>query len=155
MKLQIKLNDPDFKEKIEKSFLDDPGTYVLHWFEDNKPRKICRLLGTDHEGILYIGRTDKPLWDRVGESLRLSILANSDPSLVRPFLKGHQALSQKFYRVRKHINVNDLFVDITNEVKETPEKDESYFLEVYASKFGELPPFNGQFGSQEVWELYK
>lgn len=47
MRLHIQLNDPDFKEKIEKSFLDDPGTYVLNWFEDNKPRKICRLIGTD------------------------------------------------------------------------------------------------------------
>ncbi|MFT6841923.1 MAG: hypothetical protein ACJASR_000686 [Psychroserpens sp.] len=42
------------------------GIYKLYYFEDGKPRTICRLFSKDNTGVLYIGMTEGALLKRVG-----------------------------------------------------------------------------------------
>ena len=104
----FKIQDPDLNDKIRELYREETGTYSLHWFKDDGPREIGRLLGTDSDGVLYIGKTDTPLYNRVS-SLRNSVLSNSARIQSLPVEKGHKALSKKFFRIRKGFDINDLF----------------------------------------------
>lgn len=148
----FKINDPDLRRTIREVHGENTGTYILHWFQGEKPREICRLLGTDYKGILYIGKTDTPLYKRV-TSLQDSIISNSDLSRTKPVEKGHNTLSKKFFRIRKSVQIADLYV-IVQRSKVNPGKDESYLLDKYASEYGELPPLNGNYGKYEHWRLF-
>ncbi len=148
----FKIQDPELKDKIRKLYGEEKGTYSLHWFKDDGPREIGRLLGIDTDGVLYIGKTDTPLYNRVS-SLRNSVLSNSAQIQSFPIEKGHKALSMKFFRIRKRIDIKDLYVKVFP-AEANPLADESFLLEKYASKFGELPPLNGDYGSQEHWDLF-
>lgn len=92
---------------------------------------------------------------RVGKDLGDSIIYNSDIIQRKPIIKGYNALSQKFYRVRLHIKIEDLYLNISSDFNFSPETEESLMFEKYASHFGELPPFNGQYGGSEHWELFQ
>ena len=146
--------DPDLISKIQDQVSEANGCYFLHWFEDDNPKSISRLIGSDKEGILYIGSADVPLYNRI-HSLQQSILANFDHNQTKPKLKGHKALSQKFFRIRKHVRVTDLFVTVkTSNSGKSPGKAESFYLDKYASINGELPPLNGNYGKYPHWELF-
>jgi hypothetical protein len=143
-----------FSETIKDRFQECSGTYVLHWFDRGKPKTTSRLIKNDPLGRLYIGETSKPLYERVS-SLRDALLANDkDQQLDEPKEKGHQALSKKFFRIRKHFNVEDLYVSI-QPLKWFPKKDESYLIEKYVAECGELPPLNGNYGSHAFWEFFR
>ncbi len=148
----FKITDPDLKDKIKNVYGEEAGTYILHWYKNDKPREIGRLLGTDNKGILYIGKTDTPLYKRVF-SLQNSIKANSALLQPLPVEKGHKTLSKKFFRIRKRIDINDLYITV-NRFKITPEEDESHLLDEYVSRLGELPPLNGVYGKYEHWDLF-
>jgi len=155
MEKYVQLIDSDFRQKIREMFGEDSGTYTLHWFERGKPKKICRLLDTDPYGILYIGKTDQALHVRAGKQLKDAITNNSDSEQKVPAVVGYNSLSQKFYRTRLRIKTEDLFLNLSNQYDESPLAQESYLIEKYVSKFGELPPFNGQYGSHVHWELFQ
>lgn len=147
--------DADLMSQINDHYSEENGIYFLHWFENDHPRSISRLIGFDIRGILYIGKTDEPLYKRI-HSLQQSIIANSDHHQSKPKLKGHQALSQKFFRIRKHIRVKDLFVTVkTSNSGKSPGWDESFNLDKYVSIHGELPPLNGNYGKYPHWELFQ
>lgn len=148
----LQIADPALKEKIRYAYNEETGTYILHWFRNGKPRKICRLLGTDCNGIIYIGETEKTLYSRVS-SLAVAILSNSDKFQLVPVEIGHKTLSKKFFRIRKHIDVNDLYVEV-NSCKISPKEDESKLLEEYVASYGELPPLNGSYGKYAIWKLF-
>lgn len=137
----INLNEPliGYKNEIWSS---NPGCYIL--FQKNNP--INRIGGTDDKGILYIGKGDKIL-KRVN-SLQQSVICNADHNQDSCVIKGHNALSQKFYRMRKHLDVNTMSIRlfILPEFVEAKYL-ESYLLELYVSHYGELPPLNGSYGS--------
>ncbi len=148
----IPIADSDLKEKIRSIHRDEAGTYILYWFKNDEPRKIGRLLDTDCEGVLYIGETDKTLYSRV-TSLAVSIQSNSDEIQSEPKEMGHKTLSKKFFRIRKHIDVTDLYVEV-NTCKISPKEDESKLIEDYVADFGELPPLNGNYGQHPHWDLF-
>jgi len=127
------------------------GCYALILFKNENPKKICRLLGKDDNGILYIGKADS-LLERV-TSLQQSVICNSEFSQEHPKEKGHKSLSKKFFRIRKSIDINDLKIKIWNNQEDIPEKLESYLLELYVRSYGELPPLNGQYGKYDINEL--
>jgi len=147
-----RITDPDLRKTLRNVFGEESGTYSLHWFEREKPKGIYRLMGIDGDGILYIGKTDTPLYKRIS-SLQVSILSNSEHSLLEPVERGHKTLSKKFFRIRKKIDLNDLFVSVHPTIV-SPKKDEGFSLDKYASKYGELPPLNGDYGEYEHWELF-
>ena len=148
--LQIK--DPDLRDKIKSIYNKEVGTYILRWFKNGKPRNICRLLDTDCHGVLYIGETEKTLFSRVA-SLATAILSNSKKDQSEPVEIGHHTFSKKFFRIRKHIDVNDLYVEVIS-CKISPKKDESKLIEEYVAEYGELPPLNGNYGQHAHWDLF-
>lgn len=152
MKKLYKISDEKLEAEIIKDFSNANGTYKLFWYKKDRPRKINRLLDVDCDGILYIGKTDKTLSYRVG-SLASAIKSNTKHDQVEPKEIGHKALAKKFFRIRKHIDINDLYVEVSK-VFDTPLKDESRLLEKYIAEFGELPPMNGNYGSEADWSIY-
>jgi len=144
-----KLTDSDLEQKIRTDFLEQKGTYILHLYKNDKPGKICRLLDVDCNGILYIGETDDTLYNRVA-SLVTAIKSNSSLIQSEPKQRGHMSLSLKFFRIRKHIDIENLVVEVRETIK-TPERDESDLLESYVAEFGELPPLNGNYGKYADW----
>lgn len=147
-----RITDPGLRKTLQNVYGVASGTYSLHWFDREKPRGICRLMGIDCDGILYIGKTDTPLYKRIS-SLQDSVLSNSEPEQLKPVERGHKTLSKKFFRIRKRIEISDLFVS-AQITQESPKKDESFRLDSYASVYGELPPLNGDYGEYEHWELF-
>ena len=146
------ISDTEMADKIQKAFQKQNGTYVLHWFDRNSPRQIHRLGGTDKEGILYIGETESTLAKRIS-LLKQAIDENSDPSQKEPRIIGHATLGAKFYRIRRLIHIDDLYVAVHPAII-SPKEDESKRLEEYVSNFGELPPLNGIYGSHAHWKLF-
>jgi hypothetical protein len=135
-------------DEIKKNEFVNPGCYIL--FNGDE---ICRLGGVDNSGILYIGKANN-LKSRLN-SLYKSILYNSDHSQTQANEQGHKALSRKFFRIRKRINIENLkFLSIPMEQNLALEL-ESYLLESYVEKFAELPPLNGSYGSFSLNTSYE
>lgn len=151
----ININDPDFNSKVlEVVSRNNGGTYSLHIFENGKPKLLSRVFGVDENGILYIGENEKDLLPRVN-SLRKSILLNCNSDQKEPRLGGHKSLSKKYYRIRKHVDADQLHIRVYP-VKVSNKEDESLLLESYVREFGETPPLNGNYGSgiAEYWHFY-
>ncbi|NAS10603.1 hypothetical protein [Poritiphilus flavus] len=142
-KKEVKLKYPDCYEK---------GVYELYYFDGSNPRTISRLFGADDKGILYIGCTKKALLKRVSD-LQKTIMENSKSEQKRPVVKGYKTLNKKFFRIRKKIDVNNLYVSLFQ--YDRPKYEESRRLENYVIQFGELPPLNGQYGSEDPdWTMF-
>lgn len=136
------MNTIKIEDKITPNYSEDPGCYILHSTQFTKG--ICRLIDRDIQSILYIGKGSN-LRSRVS-SLQQSILSNCNPSQVLPKERGHQALSRKYFRIRKHIQTKNLNISFFTTPNHNPEIIESILLEKYVVKYGELPPLNGQYG---------
>lgn len=139
--ITIKLNVP-LNQFRNEDWSVSPGCYILYREDDPVPR----IGGVDPKGILYIGKGDSIL--RRVKSLRDSVICNAAHDQTVCIIKGHNSLSQKFYRMRKHIDVENLYIRIFQLPKNIESSYlESYLLEIYVSQFGELPPLNGSYGS--------
>ncbi|MFV0247928.1 MAG: hypothetical protein ACK5H1_03065 [Tenacibaculum sp.] len=114
-------------DTLPKNLDNKKGCYFLILVKKDKPKPIQRVFGDiDTNGILYIGKGDN-LYKRVN-SLQKSIISNSDYSQTKPKEKGHKALSRKFYRVRKKINIEALRIKIIENNNLDAEKLESYYI---------------------------
>lgn len=125
---------------------DGPGIYRLYYFENGQPRKIQRLFGEDSNGLLYVGMTQGALLKRVGD-LQKALMSNSEKDKLGPASSGHIQMGKKYYRIRNKINVDDLFIEIFPDLY--PKQAETNDIEDYVTKFAELPPLNGQYGSYD------
>tara|TARA_R110002051_G_scaffold218896_1_gene282749 strand:+ start:10728 stop:11201 length:474 start_codon:yes stop_codon:yes gene_type:complete len=131
---------------------DEMGIYRLYYFEDGKPKEIQRFVSKDQQGVLYIGMTDGPLLHRVG-NLQKALVGNSKPALEKPASSGHTQMGKKYYRIRKKINIDDLYIKIFPDIN--PKQAETDAIEKYVNEFAELPPLNGQYGSFEPeWSMF-
>tara|TARA_R110000744_G_scaffold355045_1_gene461497 strand:+ start:547 stop:1020 length:474 start_codon:yes stop_codon:yes gene_type:complete len=153
--LYLKVNQ-DFKTfQSELKLLlqsDEMGIYKLYYFEDDKPRMIHRLFCKDETGVLYIGMTEGTLLDRVG-NLQKALIINSKAELSKPTSSGHTQMGRKYYRIRKKINIDDLYIKVFPDSH--PKQAETDAIENYVNEFAELPPLNGQYGSFEPkWHLF-
>ena len=146
------LADTELKARIESDFGNSSGTYILHLYENGLPKVLDRAFGKDLQGILYIGCTEKALYERVN-SLATAVISNAGHSLREPNVVGHKTLSKKFYRIRTRVDVDDLIVEV-RDCAESPKKDESLLLEQYVKDFGELPPLNGNYGAYVDWSIF-
>ena len=137
--IALKLNIPHTQFKKE-NWSTLPGCYIL--YRENDP--IPRIGGIDEKGILYIGKGQNI--SRRVNSLRDSVICNSSYDQKECIIKGHNSLSQKFYRSRKNILLEHLRIRIFQLKKDVESSYlEAYLLETYVSLFGELPPFNGSY----------
>ena len=126
-------------QKLEYNESFSSGCYILY---QNKP--ISRIGGTDPKGILYIGKGDN-IFKRI-KSLQRSVLDNCQ-DMLEPKIRGHQSLSKKVFRIQKFINTTALTITILAPSNMQDVRYlESYLLEAYVEKYGELPPLNGQYG---------
>lgn len=153
-KIKLTSNTEEFKSSIDMQVRKMGGAYTLHIIEeDGGPKSINRLIGSDKKGILYIGMTEGALMDRVF-SLKNAIKINSEIGLKIPKESKHMQAGMKFFRIRKKVNIDSLYVMLHPSPKEKAKKLETDFLEKYVSIYGELPPMNGQYGHYERWDLF-
>lgn len=128
------------------------GIYKLYYFEDGKPKTIQRLFSEDESGVIYVGMTEGTLFDRVS-NLQKALVFNSKADLGKPASSGHTQMGKKYYRIRKKINIDELYIKIFPDAN--PKQAETGAIEKYVNEFAELPPLNGQYGSFEPdWSIF-
>lgn len=112
------------------------GVYVLKCFDEFKtsnPKSIARLLENDEGGVLYIGQASCFL-TRVAElkkSISPDYTSNSHECGSR--YKSNQRIAETF-------PFETLYLELTS--CDAPRAKESQLLQIYESRFGELPPLN-------------
>lgn len=133
---------------------DRKGVYKLFYQENGKPKTIKRLFSEDASGLLYIGMTEGPLIERVG-NLQKALVSNWNAKEDGPASSGHTQMGKRYYRIRKKVHIDDLFIKIIP--VDNPKQTESDYLEDYVSVFAELPPpLNGQYGSYDPdWGMFQ
>lgn len=133
-----------YENQVSKSKLSDfvcippysHGIYFLHSLDDNgMPVPTQRLLGSEPEGILYIGTTKgRTLSERLAD-FRKTVL---------PGYKGTGHIAGRKYnklqRFQERFPVESLAFSIR--ICDDPEKEESLEIEKNKQKFGEKPPLN-------------
>ena len=114
----------EFLDKQEKN----ECVYVL---KSIKP--VPRVLKTDEDGILYIGKgLLTKNHERIGELINS---VNSKDS------KQHEA-GEKYQRIRESFEIEGLSLYIY--LKDDSREEEEKYLKEYLEEFGELPPLNRQ-----------
>ncbi|MBI3260713.1 MAG: hypothetical protein HYZ54_14735 [Ignavibacteriae bacterium] len=129
----LQISDNNFWYTIVEKYHNKGGIYKVIAVRNGQPRVINRLLGTDNEGVLYIGNTSSFL-------NRIVILKKSTApgyiSSTHEFgtqYKEHPAIQLQF-------PFDELFIELLT--NDNPEEFERRELKEYYDKFGELPPFN-------------
>lgn len=128
----------DFWHEINGEFKESGGIYILKCSQNgtlSAPTPINRILKTDNNGILYIGKANSFL-DRV-INLKKSIMPNykSQNHECGTTFKNHKQLSSKF-------PFEYLYVQLIP--SGDPIELENKLLTEYEKEFGELPPLNRQ-----------
>lgn len=112
------------------------GVYKIHVLASNGgPEPINRVLGTDEEGVLYIGSTpERTLQERLTD-FRKTV----DPNYKT---KSHVAGRRynKIGNLKERYPIDSLA--ITYEIVDNPSEREDELKDEYQSKFGEVPPLN-------------
>lgn len=125
----------EFWHEINDAFENAGGVYILKSYEEDgkTPKKVNRLLDSDKDGVLYIGKASSFL-DRVIELKKsLSPKHRSSNHECGARYKQHDDLPLQLPYSR-------LFV--TLEQTSNSRELESEQLKKYQDKFGELPPLN-------------
>lgn len=122
-------------EEIYRDFNNKGGIYKLFYKNNGQIRPIKRLLGTDKEGILYIGKASYFL-NRVIELKKT----------IDPQMKTDSHICGRRYNkndnIKKAFPFNNLHIQLTDDNR--PEKKEKELLDNYFKKFGEVPPLNAE-----------
>lgn len=109
------------------------GVYFIHSYNNQIPIRLNRVLGTDEEGVLYIGKSEN-----LRERLRMLWRVLNPKLKATAHTFGTKYNDNK--KLREAFPLKSLYVSfrITNE----PKSLESELLDIYFSKYGEVPPFN-------------
>lgn len=131
----IRFTDCDFYGTIPAK---RKGIYKVYPLDElGKPKPLNRLLGTDNEGVLYIGSTpDRSLHERLADAIKT----------FSPDYKSNPHSGGRKYVSRPKVQVAFPYssLAITFEVTEEPVKRESELIEEYCQFFGEEPPLNSR-----------
>ncbi|MBI4945509.1 MAG: hypothetical protein HY840_03805 [Bacteroidetes bacterium] len=129
----LQIADEKFWDHIHKRHQDKGGVYKMIAVRNEQRVPINRFLGTDNEGVLYIGKATSYV-DRVIE-LKKSIAAD---------YKGTGHICGRRYKsnpkIAKQFPYEHLFVELIQTDK--PEEKEKELLEAYFITYGEVPPLN-------------
>jgi len=130
------ITDPDFYPNVPTM----GGVYRLHCFANDEGSDVMpvpRVLGVDHEGILYIGKATA-FTDRV---INLK-------KAISPEFRGTSHICGRRYKNPHYQSFGERFpasrLCVSFEPTSTPEKSEREALIAYVMRFGELPPLNRQ-----------
>jgi len=133
MTKEYKISDENFWDNINSAFEKRGGVYKLFCKKKNEVVEINRLIATDKDGVLYIGKANSFL-DRVIELKKsLSPKHFSSQHECGYRWKNHPNISKKF-------TYENLYIQLTSD--ETPLSLEKQMLNKYEKEFGELPPLN-------------
>lgn len=111
------------------------GVYRIYSLdESDQPRPLQRVLGTDTEGILYIGKSGN-LKARVRMLWR--VLQNDYKATAHTFGMNYKSLQI----IREAFPYDTLALEY--EENPAPKAYEKNLLESYRQSFGEVPPLNG------------
>lgn len=127
------LNNTDFWVLINDKHSTRGGVYKIIAVEDGIRKPINRFLGTDPEGVLYIGKATSFV-DRV---------INLKKSIASEY-KGTSHICGRRYKANPNIAklfpYGILHIELTQ--SDTPEEFEKKLLVEYRTTFGEVPPLN-------------
>lgn len=119
--------------QIKEDFEETGGAYKLLCKEDGKVRPIGRLLGSDLNGVLYIGKADSYL-DRV-----IGLKKTLDPKYKSaPHICGRRYNLND--RIKQAFPYPNLYIQLIG--SDNPVGLEKQLLTDYFDKFGEVPPLN-------------
>lgn len=127
----IKIDPAEFYLQIP----EQPGVYKLFSLNENDtPKHLQRVLGTDTAGILYIGKSNN-LRDRLRMLWRV---LNPDYNT-----RGHTfgVNNNSILIIREAFPLDTLAIDF--EVQHDFHNYETLVIENYRQEFGEVPPLNG------------
>ncbi len=116
---------------------DANGIYSIHATEpDGRTlRPICRILGVDPDGTLYIGAApDRSLFERISDFCKT---VSSDHKSA-----PHQSIPERYRIIEKEFPVSQMVYRW--EVCSSPIAREDELLKLYRIKLGELPPLNSR-----------
>jgi hypothetical protein len=125
----ISLAEINFWKQIPES----RGVYFIYSCNNLIPIRLNRVLGTDEEGVLYIGKSEN-----LRERLRMLWRVLNPKLEATAHTFGTKYNSNQ--KLREAFPMKSLFVSyrITSE----PKTLESELLDKYFLKYGEVPPFN-------------
>lgn len=135
---KLLLSSDDLWHQIKDMYGSKGGVYKLHCYSDIDQLQIMttnRLLGTDEDGVLYIGKAISFL-DRV-INLKKSISPEYKGS---SHICGNRYKNDTYKNLRAKFTYSNLCVSFIE--SDNPEKDEKKEIEEYCKKFGEPPPLN-------------
>ena len=129
----FQFSDENFWSLIHTAHSTDGGVYKIVAFKDGQRIPVNRFLGTDKDGVLYIGRATSFI-NRVID-LKKSI---------SPDYKGTAHICGRRYKSNPNIATffpyNILHIEFVRSDK--PIELEKTLLAEYASIYGEVPPLN-------------
>lgn len=128
---KIRIENRDFHNQVP----DNPGIYRIYSIDRNEnPHPLPRVLGTDLDGVLYIGNSEN-LKERVRMLWR--VLQPNLRATAHTFGMNYKSLEV----IRNAFPLETLAIEY--EVNENPKQYEKEQIEIYRQKFGEVPPLNG------------
>ncbi|MEO0076037.1 MAG: hypothetical protein ABIK31_08080 [candidate division WOR-3 bacterium] len=133
----IKIADKNLK--LDEYIKPKPGVYKLIAFDKKENIiPINRFLGTDQNGILYIGKSINLLKRMI--KLRRGLI---NPSEAIGHIATRRIKSIK--NILNYIDINTLRISIEyTDSPESAKKFEATLLDKYTEEFGERPPLNKQ-----------
>ena len=129
----IQIADKNFWDSINQRHQSKGGVYKIIAVRNGQRQSINRFLGTDSEGVLYIGKATSFL-DRVVD-LKKSIA---------PDYNGSAHICGRRYKsnpnIARQFPYDILFIDLIS--TDNPEELERKLIVEYATTYGEVPPLN-------------
>ncbi len=121
---------------LPTNLANQKGVYVIYALNaDEMPQAINRVLGTDKNGVLYIGQTTKQTFkDRLDMFRRVM-----NPDYAASAHSGGLNLKQ-IPALRNRLPANCIYVQVFPH--QNPEAEEKRIIETYRQEFGEVPPLN-------------
>jgi len=129
------LADDQFWYNIERDHHYNGGVYKLFCMYGVEKKPINRLLGTDKDGILYIGQTQCFLSRVIDLKKSISPGYESQNHDAGNRYKANPKIAEMF-------PYDELYVELFQ--NGTPEEFEKEQINTYINTFGELPPLNRQ-----------
>lgn len=129
----LQIADKGFSDSINHRHQSKGGVYKIIAVRNGQRQSINRFLGTDSEGVLYIGKATSFL-DRVVD-LKKSI---------SPDYNGSAHICGRRYKsnpnIARQFPFDILFIDLIP--TDNPEELERKLIVEYATIYGEVPPLN-------------